>query len=547
MKVAKKAIVSLIPVTIFLLLFVSAGGREAGSPAATGPSTLSANDLKPSLVSYPLKNAPKITYWMGLPINVSATHKSMNDTIFARGLIERTGIPVEFIHPAQGSELEQFNLLIASGRMPDVVETSWFGSYNAGPDAAIKNQVMLSLNSVMDKWAPDFKKFIADHPEVEKGVKTDEGNYYGFPLFMIDDALGTTAGPIIRQDWLDDVGLQRPETIDELTAVLRAFKDKKGASAPMALISGNSLGNIFYQGAIIGAYKTSYDMYLENNVIKYGPAQPAYKEAVRKMAEWYRDGLLDKSFASNVQKDRDTNILNGNSGVTFGFCSSSMDNLNRAFKETDPKGQLRGFNYPVLRKGEIPFVGQYRFPVDTSTIAAVNPKSTNTETAVKLLNYGYSEPGYWYYNFGIESQSYTMKNGFPAMADSILNPSSGTINTAWSEYARSTYNGPFRQSIDFLTQLLGAPELQDALKHWVKHESKIHMIPQVTISTDDARTYNKIKSDLNTYVLEWTTKAISGSVSIDEFDTVYLRTLREIGVDQAVSIQQTALVRFNKR
>ena len=39
----------------------------------------------------------------------------------------------------------------------------------------------------------------------------------------------------IRQDWLDDLGLQIPTTPDELYTVLRQFKDKKGAECGLAM------------------------------------------------------------------------------------------------------------------------------------------------------------------------------------------------------------------------------------------------------------------------------------------------------------------------
>ena len=63
-------------------------------------------------VTYPLQNAPKLTYWVDLNSNVSAGAKSLNDTEFAKALIEETGVKVEFIHPAQGQAKEKFNLLI---------------------------------------------------------------------------------------------------------------------------------------------------------------------------------------------------------------------------------------------------------------------------------------------------------------------------------------------------------------------------------------------------------------------------------------------------
>ena len=553
MKTVKKFSLVLAVIAISALLFVSAGGSDRGGTTQSGPSTLSANDRLPSIVQYPLKNAPKLTWWLDLSTHVSASYASLNDTPFAKGLIERTGVEIEFIHPAQNMAAEQFNLLIASGRMPDIIEYNWFTGYNGGPDAAIRNQLIFPLNSVLDTWAPDFKKYMADYSNInmDKMFKTDEGNYFGFAMTNIDDPVLTTSGPIIRQDWLDDVGLQRPETIDELAAVLRAFRDRKGASAPMVFTGGNNIANIYWQGAIIGAYKGFYDMYVDNGAIKYGPAEPAFKEAVALMAEWYREGLIDKSFASNRQPERDAYILNGNSGVTFGYCSSSMDMLNRAFKEkNDPKAQLRGFKYPVLRKGETSWFGQRRNQVVTDYTAVVNPRisAAAREAAVKLLNYAFTQPGMYYYNFGTEGVSYTMINNFPTMADFVMNPASGSLGQSCSRYTRSgTYGAPTEQKYDFLKQYLGAPELQNALSLWIQTDARYHIVPPITISAEEGRSYNRIKSDLNSYVLEWTTKVIAGDISVNEYDTVFLRTIRDIGVDEAVSIQNAALARYNKR
>ena len=548
MKFQKKFIPIIVLITVSLLLFVSAGGQTGGTSAPSGPSTLSANDRLPSIIKYPLVNAPKITWWTPLSTHVSANYPTLSDSFFGKGLVERTGVPVEFIHPGQGMELEQFNLLIASGRLPDIVEYSWTNSYNGGADAAIRNQVMLSLNSVMDNWCPDFKKFIADNPSIDNGLKTDEGNYYGFPMIQIAERLAVTAGPFVRQDWLDELGLQRPETIDELTSVLRAFKERKGAVAPMALIGGNTLNNIFYQGSIVGAYRTHNNMFQENGKVSYGPALPAYKEAVRKMNEWYREGLLDQSFASGVQRDRDANILNSNSGVSFGMCSSSMDMLNRGFKDNNhPTAKLRAFRYPVLSKGERSMVGHRYYPVDMGSVSVVNPRGPNVETAVKLLNYGYSQPGQFFYNYGMEGVSYNMINGYPTMVPEILNPSSGSVGAAWSRYARAPYNGPLNVHAEYHEQYLAAPELDEALAIWRHQDMQNHMIPPVSVTVEESRVYNRIKTDLDSYVLEWTVKAITGTVNVEEFDTVYLRTVREIGVEQAVAIQQAAYNRFINR
>ena len=63
-------------------------------------------------------------------------------------------------------------------------------------------------------------------------IKTDDGHYYVFPFVRGDEALCHTIGPMLREDWLEELGLEVPTTIDEWHTVLTAFKEKKGASAP---------------------------------------------------------------------------------------------------------------------------------------------------------------------------------------------------------------------------------------------------------------------------------------------------------------------------
>ena len=65
----------------------------------------------------------KITYWCQLADGiVSANFSNLGDTPFAKGLMEKTGITIEFLHPASGAGTEQFNLIVASGELPDIME-----------------------------------------------------------------------------------------------------------------------------------------------------------------------------------------------------------------------------------------------------------------------------------------------------------------------------------------------------------------------------------------------------------------------------------------
>ncbi|QGQ99009.1 hypothetical protein EHS13_31105 [Paenibacillus psychroresistens] len=88
-------------------------------------------------------------------------------------------------------------------------------------------------------------------------------------------------------------------------------------------------------------------------------------------------------------------------------------------KEKDPKYNLVGVPYPVLNKGDTPKFGQKDFSAPQGGNFAISPKSKNPELAVQLLDYGYSEEGKKFFNFGAEGVGHTMVGDYPTYTDTI--------------------------------------------------------------------------------------------------------------------------------
>lgn len=201
----------------------SSGGKS-GEDAAKGASPGGAAES----ATYPLKTDEKLSYWgeiNGNLVGIKATH---DEIPFFQKWQEKTGVPLEFTAPPTGQVKEAFNVMLASGDLPDMIEYNFIGDFPGGPEKAIKDGYILKLNDLIDKYAPNLKKYLQEHPDIDKMVKTDSGSYYAFPFIRGDEYLRVFQGPIIRKDWLDELGLPVPETIDEWTTTLRAFKEKKG-------------------------------------------------------------------------------------------------------------------------------------------------------------------------------------------------------------------------------------------------------------------------------------------------------------------------------
>ncbi len=188
-------------------------------------------------------DSDKITCWMPLVSNASMVVSNFGETELAKELKNRTGVEVEYIHPPQGQEAEKFSIVVASSNLPDIIEYNWL-EYPGGPAKAIKEGVIIDIAQYKDK-AKNVFDYLDNNNEIKKLATTDDGQLFSFPFVRGDESLNFSGGIIIRQDWLDDLGLEMPKTADEWEKVLLAFKEKKGCTAPFSFMSTNTFASAF--------------------------------------------------------------------------------------------------------------------------------------------------------------------------------------------------------------------------------------------------------------------------------------------------------------
>jgi len=483
-----------------------------------------------------------LTCWASLNSNVAQHSSSYSEIPLYKELEKRTGVKIEFLHPPVGQENEQFNLMIASNELPDMIEYNWLG-YPGGPEKAMQDGIIMPLNDVIDQYAPNLKKYFAANEDIAKMVKTDNGNYYCFPFIRGDDFLTVFYGPQIRKDWLDEYGLEIPTTISEWETVLKELINKKGLDAGITL-SGTS--EISMGGFIVSAYGVLYGFMQENGQVKYGPIEPGFKDALATLEKWYREGILDPDFAAQDAKTKDAKITGDRVAAYVGYSGSGMGKYTPLVRQQNPKFELAGAPWPTLNKGEIPITGQKDNPYIGGGSVAITTQCDELEIAAKWLDYGYSEEGHMLYNFGIEDVSYKMVNGYPTYTDLITkNPDGLSMGQALAQYCRSSFSGPFVQDRRYQEQYLQYPEQVEALKTWGNHKGLLKM-PPITPTPEESQRYASIMSEINTYVSEMFLKFVMGQESIDKFDS-FVEQIKKMNIEEAIKIQQAALDRYYKR
>lgn len=519
-------------------------GTASGTQTGSSQAGAAAEGTESAEFSYPVTEGGTLSYWMELNANVAANYSSINDTEFGKKLQENTGITVEFQHPAVGQVAEQFNLLLSKSTLPDIIEYSWL-TYAGGPQKAIEDGVIIPLNDVIDNYCPNLKAYLEANPDVDRMIKTDDGAYYCFPFIRGGEKLKTSTGLMVRGDWLEELGMEVPKTMDEWYEVLTAFKEKKGAEAPFTYLYSSA--GLTDNNPFAYAYGAPRNFYIgDDGKVHYGAIEDGYREYLKTMNKWMSEGLLDVDLATLTGDQVTAKVTNGTAGASFGWCGSSLGTWTNAGKTTTESFSLVPAPYPTLESGAKPEFGQKDNAYVNMGGAVITTSCKDVELAARLLDYAYSEEGHMLFNFGIEGVSYTMENGEPIYTDLLLKNPDLSITHAMAGYIRANYNGPFVQDEAYASQYYTLDAQKEAIELWSDTNAGSHILPPVTPTVDESKEQAQIMNEINTYRDEMTLKFILGNKSFDEWDD-YVKTIKGMNIDRVLEIQNAALERYEAR
>ncbi len=210
--------------------------------------------------------------------------------------------------------LEQLNLRIAAGDMPDV-----FSPWNGIESELIKSGALLDLTDLLQEKAPHLWESIPEEmwDAVKANDPTGENRIYVIPQVL---NYGRNGG-MIRQDWLDSLGLKMPTTQEEFVEVLRAFKndDPNGNGVADEIATGGR-AEVRWMGQMFGQYGIAmwegypqWDIY--DGELTYSAVTQNMKDCLEWMSELYAEGLLDPETLLNDKSAWDGKINSGVVGV----------------------------------------------------------------------------------------------------------------------------------------------------------------------------------------------------------------------------------------
>jgi len=502
-------------------------------------------ELSLPIVSEPLE----IDYWRPNDPKLTASLNHFGEMAAYKKKEELTGIKVNFVHPPLGQQQDQFNLLVATNDMPDVIYFNW-GAAVGGPEKMLADGKIIRLNEYIDQYAPNLKKLIENDEDIRKQISLDDGTIYMFPYLRSDSLkLNATSGLIIRKDWLDKLGLEVPTTIDDWYTVLKAFREKdpngNGLQDELPFTGNWGPGHLGTLNLFAPAFGVTGFM-LKDGKMVYGHIQPEYKQFLETMKKWYEEGLIDPEIMINDGATFDYKITNNLAGAYHGGVFSGMGKYFNLVKESNPEFDLTGTPWPIGPAGK-PYANFWMHGKVLAYGEAIT-SSANEDiipSIVQWMDFNYSPEGHMLFNFGIEGESYVVEGDTIKFTDKIMNNPKLTYDQALATYALSIMDGPMDQDGRYLDALMAFDGQKAANEVWMTSDDSL-ILPSLRFTEDEARQMASILTPITTYLDEMVTKFIMGNKPLSEFDE-FVETIEKMGIEQIVKIHEDAYERYQTR
>lgn len=367
----RKSSLKLLAILAVLVMVFTAGcakttpaptAAPATSAAASAVSTdqASATSTASGAALDPFRKYPElITLTAGQSIRPSAAKLPQGDTLednqFTRYWQSISNIKVVDAFQAQDGDAykQKVKLVVASNDLPDMMVVQDYSLLKQMVEAGQVQDMTDAYNN--GAW-PLAKDIFAAGGGKALQMATFDGKLMAIPDTNLDcnDELELW----LRQDWLDKLGLQPPKTVDDLVTIANAFiakdPDGDGQADTIGLTgnkdiiaSTNGFDNIFHA---FNSYPQKWIKDGSGNAA-YGSILPETKIALAKLADMYKQGVIDKEFAVKQNADTNAMIISGKAGMFFFPFWAGWSPLSDATKN-NPKAQWKAYAVPLDASGK---------------------------------------------------------------------------------------------------------------------------------------------------------------------------------------------------
>lgn len=447
---------------------------------------------------------------------------------------KKTGIRVKSVVSSINSDgAAAYSTMLAGDKLPEIIRQDIATLRELAGDGGL-----VPLDDLIDKYAPNVKSFFEKCPEAKKVATMPDGHIYFIPgsLSGLDSEASPSTGLFIRQDWLKKLGLSEPTTIQELHDVLYAFRNQDP--------NGNGLkdevpyfNRDHMLDGLLQLFKTNSDRILIDGEYIYSPITENYKNAMRELAKWYKEGLIDSELYTRSSAREQ--LL----GQNLGGCSvdwfSSTSKFNETYKDAVPGLEFSVILPPKNIDGEVVSYAARGKLHGWAWGMSVDTDKSMYEDLLKYFDFWMSQDGQDLIAYGVEGKSYTKdSSGKIEWSQEALSYADGV-----PQYLRSIGSAEIGTIGNIEAEKSGMNEI--GLKGFELYEPIVAPVAgQLSYTDEELDIVNKYQTNIQTAVSEQQQKWLLGTEDVDATWDKYIQSLKKMGVDELVKVYQSAYKRM---
>ncbi|WP_274652882.1 hypothetical protein [Paenibacillus humicola] len=537
---AKKRIAVLLATTLVMVLLAACSHSGTGSNSSADDSSGSSDSKQSADPSKPVT--------VNLFAGTSSFNGNLNTNWFTKYAEDKFNMKINWTTVPSTDESTKQPVLLASGEYPDIF---WAGAFNNSDLLKYGQQgVFIPLNDLLQKYAPNAWKAIQDTPELKQGLFAPDGNIYGLPFYNYCLHCYYSHKLWVYKPFLDKFHLSLPTTTAEFEHMLEVFKQNGILPLTGSTDGWNSDPTTFLMNSFIYDDGGSH-FNVKDGKIEFSPIQDQWKQGLEYIHDLYSKGMISSAAFTQTNDVLSKQAINHEVGVVPWGCMNCVvgaDHLSDIVNwETIP---------PLVGPDGTHFASFGGNGVSGAVFAITNKASQDEKIAVmKLLDFMWTPEGTTIADYGPEGKFWSGAKegekglmGTQALFNVNTQPPS-PFTWGWDQL------GPFYQSEEWRNGIVAKPPFakdgsgSEALlqyytqKDYAGNQPKEVVPASVWIKPADSQQYAQLQTNINDFVKQWTAGFIVGNKSLSKDWDDYVSGVKKLGLDQYLSITQSAMVK----
>lgn len=446
----------------------------------------------------PTKNQSAVTVDSGKPFELSITYgfdgydfpKEGNEV--QKFIEEYTKTKLKLTVLPNNDYNDTLPAKLASGELPQVIAVS---------DVKAPFIIDAFRNGLFWEVGPYLKDYpnLSKVPEITYQNLSLDGKIYGLP--KVRDLARWAF--LYRKDWLDNLGLQEPKTLDDLYNVLRAFTfndpDKNGKDDTLGFIASKlhrgpaQFTTYFGTPTGGGSWKEEGGRFIRD------VEMDEFLQGLNYFKRLYDENILNKDFAVMDRQNYEDAFKNGKVGMIL-HVTAQATFMQNAIRRKDPNaelgliGVLEGPNGPYTWT-ETGYNGLHVFP----------KSSVKTEEELRRILSFFDKLGdesmATFFEYGLEGKHHELKDGKVVLKEPELKNNEVTVPY--------TYRLPVNLPILGAKEAVLEPITVKALEQNQKNLEYAKSSPAVNLTSD---THSQLGSQIETILTDAQVKYVMGKI-----------------------------------